>query len=428
MDAAPLRVGIAGLGVVGSATLTLLRERAENIALCARRPVEPIAVCARNRSRPLVLDGLDWHDSPTELAERTDLDVIVELIGGEDVAYAACQAALRSGKHVVTANKAMLARHGTALAGLAEQVGVNLRFEAAIAGAIPIVAAMRNSFTATRARSVSGILNGTCNYILSSMHATGREFAEVLAEAQALGFAEADPELDIDGWDAAHKIALLSALAFDRPVNFDSVSVEGIRYITQADIANATELGYRIRHLAIARETDIGIEQRVYPCLVDSASPLAAIEGAGNVVTIEGDGYGGCTFAGPGAGGAPTASAVIADLIALARTAGQGNPVFTVPVTALRTFSAADLSQISVPCYLRLAVHDRVGVLAEISAILRDAGVSIESLIQHRHEPSAPAPVVMITHPAPEAALDRVVAEIAALSSVVAPPHRIRIR
>ena len=318
----PLSVGIAGLGTVGGGVLKLLRDNAEIVTARAGRPIAVTAVSARDRSkdRGVAVTGLRWYDDPVALAGDPGVDVVVELIGGSDgPARALAEAAIGAGKPLVTANKALLAVHGAALARLAEERGVTLKFEAAVAGGIPAIKALREGLAGNRISNVAGILNGTCNYILTQMRERGREFADVLADAQKLGYAEADPSFDIDGVDAAHKLAILAALAFGRPVSFDDVHVEGIRRISALDIAFATELGYRIKLLGIARQTEAGIETRVHPCMVPQTAPIARVDGVFNAVVAEGDFVGRVMLEGRGAGAGPTASAVAADLIDIAR-------------------------------------------------------------------------------------------------------------
>jgi homoserine dehydrogenase len=319
---APLRVGLAGLGTVGGGVLRLLAENAPLIAARAGRPIAVRAIAARERGRDrgVALDGLRWHDRAEALAADPEVDVVVELIGGaEGVARALVQAALAAGKPVVTANKALIAVHGASLAALAERAGVALAFEAAVAGGIPVIKTLREGLAGNRIARVAGILNGTCNYILSTMRQSGRGFAEVLAEAQRLGYAEADPRFDIDGIDAAHKLAILAALAFGRPVDFAAVHVEGIRALSALDIAYAGELGYRVKLLGIAERTPDGIAARVHPCLLPMAAPLAGVEGVFNAVELEGDFVGRVMLEGRGGGAGPPATAVAAQQIEIAR-------------------------------------------------------------------------------------------------------------
>jgi len=424
----PLRIAVAGLGTVGVGVLRVLRDNAALIRARAGRALQVVAVSARHRGRDRGVDiaDLTWCDDVLDLADLAGVDAVVELIGGDDgPAKALTEAAIAAGKPVVTANKALLAVHGTDLARAAERAGVTLAYEAAVAGGVPIVKALREGLGANRIGRVHGILNGTCNYILTEMRETGRDFDAVLAEAQALGYAEADPGTDIDGIDAAHKLAILTSLAFGTVVNFGAVYVAGIRRIGALDIAYAGELGYRIKLLGIARETADGIEQRVHPCMVPERSPIAAVDGVFNAVVVDGDFVERTVFEGQGAGQGPTASAVVADLIDLA--AGRRPPTFGIPATALREATWAPMSGHVGPYYVRLQVYDRPGVIADISAILRDEAISIESLLQRGRSASEAVPVVLISHEAEEAAMRRAFGRIGELESVLEPPRLIRI-
>ncbi len=430
----PFAVGIAGLGTVGAGVLTMLRQNADIVAARAGRPVAVTAVSARDRDRDrgVSIAGLRWYDDPVALAADAGLDAVVEVIGGSDgPARAVVETALRGGRPVVTANKALLAVHGARLAELAEETGVALAFEAAVAGGIPVIKALREGLAGNRISRVSGILNGTCNYILTVMRERGREFSEVLAEAQKLGYAEADPSFDVDGIDAAHKLAILAALAFGRPVAFDDVYIEGIRAISAVDIAFATELGYRIKLLGIARRIEPGIggaggiEARVHPCMVHTASPLARVDGAFNAVVAEGDFVGRVTLEGRGAGAGPTASAVVADLIDLAR--GRVTPVWGAANAALARLPSVPMRAHSGCYYLRLMVVDRPGVIADVTAVLRDHGVSLESMLQRGRSPGEAVPVVLVTHETPESGISGAMAELSKLESVLEKPALIRI-
>jgi len=425
----PLTVAVAGLGTVGAGTLRLLRDHADLLAQRCGRSVAVTAVAARDRSRDrgVALDGLDWFDDAAEMAARADAEVVVELIGGSDgIAKAVCEAAFAAGRHVVTANKALLAHHGTALAAAAEAAGVALGYEAAVAGGIPIIKTLREGLAGNRISRVHGILNGTCNYILSEMRDSGRDFAEVLADAQAKGYAEADPSFDIDGVDAAHKLAILASVAFGCRVNFDGVHVEGIRHVSPLDIRFAQQLGYRIKLLGMARLTDAGVEQRVHPCMVPETAPIAHIEGVLNAVVAEGDFVGAATLIGPGAGAGPTASAVAADIADIAR--GARLPVFSVPAATLADLSAAPMARHRGAYYIRLMVVDRPGVIADISAALRDAAVSIEVVLQRARAPGEAVPVVLTTHDGTdEAAMVQVLDRIEKMETVLEPPRMIRV-
>ncbi len=424
----PLSVGVAGLGVVGGGVLRLLHDNAGLVAARAGRPITVAAVSARDRSRDrgVSVGELRWHDDPVSLARDPAVDVVVELIGGSDgPARATVEAALAAGKPVVTANKALLAVHGAALGARAEQAGVPLAFEAAVAGGIPVIKALREGLAGNRIDRIAGILNGTCNYILTTMRDQGREFADVLADAQRLGYAEADPSFDVDGIDAAHKLAILAALAFNRPVDFATVHVEGIRQVSAVDIAFANELGYRIKLLGIARRTEGGVETRVHPCMVRATSPIGQVDGVFNAVEAEGDFVGRVMMSGRGAGAGPTASAVVADLVDVAR--GRATPVWGAADAALSDLAAVPMMAHRGAYYLRLMVVDRAGVIADVAAALRDAGVSLESMLQRGRSEGEPVPVVLVTHDTNEADMRAALAQIAALDAVVEPPALIRI-
>ena len=420
---APLRIGLAGLGTVGAGVVALLDANAELIERRADRAIRVTAVSARDRGRDRGVDTgrFAWVDDATQLAARDDVDAVVEMIGGSDgPALVLARATLGAGKAFVTANKAMLAHHGLELAGLAEANTAALKYEAAVAGGIPVIKALHDGAAANRLARVYGILNGTCNYILTRMEAEGLSFAAVLADAQARGFAEADPSFDVDGIDAAHKLSILSALAFGAELDFASVAVEGIRDVAAVDIAHAATLGFRIKLVALAAQDEGRLFQRVHPCLVPLAHPLAHVDGALNAVVAEGDFAGRLFFSGAGAGAGPTASAVVADLIDVAR--GVHGPAFAMPVAQLSALGVADTDAHVGRCYLRLTVADRPGVLAELTAALRDAGVSIESLIQRGPSADGEVYVVMVTHAVRHAAVAAALARMAASDSVTARP------
>ena len=427
----PLRIGLAGLGTVGAGVVRLLRENADIIAARAGRPIVVTAVSARNRSldRGVSLEGLAWHDDPLAIATDENVDIVVELIGGSNgPAKALIERAIAAGRSVVTANKALIAIHGTELEGARPKAsGVDaLAFEAAVAGGIPAIKALREGLAGNRISRIAGILNGTCNYILTTMREEGRDFAEVLADAQLLlGYAEADPAFDIDGVDAAHKLAILAALAFGQPANFDAVHIEGIRRVSALDITFAEELGYRIKLLGIARRTAEGVETRVHPAMVDKNALLASVEGVFNAVLIDGDFAGSVFLQGRGAGAGPTASAVVADLIDIAR--GNGIPVWGTAQSALSPSQPVPISQHTGAYYLRLMVVDQPGVLAEVTAILRDHHISLESMLQHGRKPGEAVPIVLVTHETVEAAIGAAISRIAALDVVLEPPALIRI-
>lgn len=424
----PLKVAVAGLGTVGGAVVKTLAHRPDLLAERCGRRIELTAVSARDRGRDRGLDlsGPAWFDEPVRMAHETDAEVFVELIGGEDgPARAACEAALAAGRDVVTANKALIARHGATLARQAGAAGRTLAYEAAVAGGIPIVKALREGLTANHLSAVYGILNGTCNYVLTEMGETGRAFEEVLADAQALGYAEADPSFDVDGVDTAHKLAILTALAFGGEVDFNDVHVEGIRHVSADDIAFADELGYRIKLLGIARGMPDGIEQRVHPCMVAKHQPIARVDGVYNAVVVHGDKAGSTLLVGQGAGAGPTASAVVADIADIAR--GNRLPVFAVTACGRGRPASAPMERHRGAYYLRLMVRDRPGVIADVAAALRDHDISMESMIQRGRDPGEPVPVVITTHETQEAAMMRALERIAALESIVRLPCMIRI-
>ena len=404
-----VRIGIAGIGNVGAGVVTLLDTNAALIARRAGRPIVVTAVSARDRNRVRKVDlaGYAWVDDATELANRDDVDVVVELVGGSDgPALALARRTLGAGKALVTANKAMLAHHGLDLAVLAEMNGAALGYEAAVAGGIPVVKGLREGMAANRIARVYGLLNGTCNYILTRMEAARLDFGTVLAEAQAAGYAEADPSFDIDGTDTAHKLSILAALAFGARIDFGAVATHGIRAVALADIDEAAALGFRIKLVGLAENEGGMLFQRVHPALVPHDHPLAAASGALNAIVAEGDFVGRLLFQGRGAGEGPTASAVVADLIDIARGI-TGHP-FGMPVASLAILPTTDSAARKGRYYLRLTVADRPGVLAELTAALRDHGVSIESLIQRapsvtENAVGADAMVVMVTHVAGEA-------------------------
>ncbi|MFO1035931.1 MAG: homoserine dehydrogenase [Geminicoccaceae bacterium] len=423
-----LRIGIAGLGTVGGGTLRLLQDNAELLATRTGRHLRVTAVSARDKAKARGLDlaGIRWIADARALAEDPEVDVVCELIGGsEGVARDLVTAALRHGKSVVTANKALLAHHGGELAAIADAAGVSLGFEPAVAGGIPIVKSLREGLAANRISRVYGILNGTSNYILTTMRENGRDFADVLAEAQSLGYAEADPSFDIDGIDAAHKLALLAAVAFGGRPRFDAIHIEGIRHVTAMDIAFADQLGYRIKLLGVARMTGAGLEQRLHPCMVRRDSPIAQVEGVFNGVVVEGDGVDAVMHEGRGAGAGPTGSAVVADLVDIAR--GLRLPVFGVRADRLADHRIAPMSAHEGSYYIRLMVLDRPGVMADVTAVLRDHQVSIASLIQQGRNPGQGVPIVLTSHDTVEAAMTGALAAIASLETVLEPPRMIRI-
>ena len=424
----PLKIAVAGLGTVGAGLVKLLASQAELLeARCGRRlTVTAVAARDRHKQRDIDISKFAWFDDPVEMARSADADVVVELIGGADgPAKALAEAAFAKKRHVVTANKAMLAHHGAALAAAAERAGVTLGYEAAVAGGIPIVKALREGLAGNRIQRVYGILNGTCNYILTVMRESGRSFADVLADAQKKGYAEADPSLDVDGIDTAHKLAVLASLAFGTAVDFDAVSVAGIRNVSPMDLEYAGELGFRIKLLAIGRRTAKGIEQRVHPCMIPAETALARVDGVFNAVMVDGDFAGNTVYVGRGAGQNPTASAVASDLVDLAR--GAHSPAFGVPAAKLAKLEISPMAEHRGRYYIRLMVRDQPGVIADVSAALRDERVSLESMLQRGRSETKAVPVVLTTHETVEAAMLRALDRIGRLESVIEPPCMIRI-
>jgi homoserine dehydrogenase len=421
----PLRIALAGMGTVGIGVLQLLETNRTLVEARAGRALAVVAVSARGagRERGFDISGYAFEPDMTALAQRGDVDVVVEAVGGSDgPALQLADAALRAGKGLVTANKAMIAHHGLRLAELAAATGAPLAFEAAVAGGIPVIKGLREGAAANAIERITGILNGTCNYILSTMEASGADFAEALAEAQAEGYAEADPAFDIDGVDAAHKLAILGAIAFGARIDFGAVAISGIREVRAADIAQARQLGFVIRLVGVADCAAGHLLQRVRPCLVPLSHPLAHVTGATNAVVAEGNFAGRLLFQGAGAGAGPTASAIVADLIDIAR--GSSGPPFSLPAQALQAMAPADPGDRVGRDYIRFTVADRTGVLAELTAAMRDAGVSIESLIQHgrANEDGGEVVVAMVTHEGPERCVARALDLLHGSPSLTAAP------
>lgn len=425
--AEPLRVGIAGLGTVGGGVLQILARHKALLAERAGRPIELVAVSARarNKDRGVDLSTVAWEDDPVALARRPDLDLVIEAIGGSDgPAKAASEAALGRGAHLVTANKAMLALHGRALAEAAEAHGAALRFEAAVAGGVPVVKALGEGLTANRIDGIYGVLNGTCNYILTEMESTGRDYADVLREAQEKGYAEADPTADVGGWDAAHKLCLLASLAYGVWPDFDGISVAGVEKVSKADIQFAAEFGYRLKLVAMAELREDGLVQRVEVVLTPATSLIGTLEGVANAIQFEGDFVGSVALRGPGAGAGPTASAIVADVVDIAR--GDRRPAFGVSAEQMRLAARADADAISAPRYLRLSVVDQPGVLSQVTGRLGAAGVSIDHMRQIGRAPDR-ATVLIVTHETTESALGEAIEGVRALEVCLEPPVAFRI-
>ena len=416
-----LKIGIAGLGVVGGEVARQLMMRGDDLASASGCEFQLVAVSARNREadRGFSMTGLTWVDDAVDLAAITEIDIVVEMIGGSDgPAYDLSKAALNAGKHLVTANKAMLAHHGAELAQLAEDNDVGLLFEASVAGGIPAVKALREGLAGNEFTRVSGILNGTCNYILTRMEKTGEAFDDVLADAQRLGYAEADPSFDVDGIDAAHKLTLLGAIAFGQKPQFDKVSIQGIRDVAAVDFTYANKLGYRIKLVGVA---EAGMAPRMQTCLLPLSSQLAKVNGVLNAVEFHGTPIGSTLLIGPGAGAGATASAVLADLIDLGR--GRITLAFGRPVSALQDASAGPMRNADdTPYYVRLSVVDQPGVLAAVTKVLETHEISVESLLQQGRSPDNVVALVMTTHEAPNATMAAAIKAMRELACVKAKP------
>lgn len=420
------RVGVAGLGTVGGGLLQFLAERPDFAPAGDRAVVTAVSARNKTRARPVDISNLAWFDDPVALAASPDVDLFVELIGGSDgPAKAAVETALKAGKPVVTANKALVAVHGAELAALAESQGVPLLFEAAVMGGTPAVKMLREAMVGDDVVSVAGILNGTCNFILTEMEKTGRSFADVLREAQGLGYAEADPTTDVGGFDAGHKISILAALAFGCAPNFEAAEIEGISDVELLDIKLAKDLGYRIKLVASAAKTDDGVAVKVHPSLTPLEHPLAQAGGALNALFIEGKRIGRIFIQGPGAGAGPTAAAVAADIADVMTKAVR--PVFQAPAGALAPFIAIDPARAVGKAYLRIMVKDQPGVIAAISETLAECGVSIDSFLQKPVEGAGGVPIVLVTHATPESKLLDAISRIEKLQTVLERPRLLRV-
>ncbi|MFN9727500.1 homoserine dehydrogenase [Acidovorax sp.] len=437
----PIQVGLLGIGTVGSGVFNVLRRNQDEISRRAGRGIEITMVADLDveRARSVVGDGVQVVNDARAVIANPDIDIVIELIGGYGIARALVLEAIAAGKHVVTANKALLAVHGTEIFAAASAKGVMVAFEAAVAGGIPIIKALREGLTANRIQWIAGIINGTTNFILSEMRDKGLDFDVVLKEAQRLGYAEADPTFDIEGVDAAHKVTLMSAIAFGIPVQFDKAYVEGITHLGAADIKYAEQLGYRIKLLGITKRADKGIELRVHPSLVPSKRLIANVEGAMNAVVVQGDAVGSTLYYGKGAGSEPTASAVIADLVDIARL-HTADPEHRVPHLAFQPQTLSDamdalpvlpMSEVVTSYYLRLSVADQAGVLAKVTGLLAEAGVSIDAVLQREAdevggEGSTQTDLIILTHDTREGTMNAVIAQMQALPTVLAPITRIR--
>ena len=429
----PVKVGLLGLGTVGGGTINVLRRNAEEISRRAGRGIMITHAAARDINKPRICDTTDilLTTNPQEVVDNPELEIIVELIGGDGLAHEMVLRAIANGKHVVTANKALIAKHGNEIFAAAKEKGVMVAFEAAVAGGIPIIKAMREGLAANRIEWLAGIINGTGNFILTEMRDKGRDFAEVLAEAQSLGYAEADPTFDVEGIDAAHKLTILASIAFGIPLQFERTFTEGISQITREDVVYAEELGYRIKHLGIARRSVGGIEMRVHPTLIPARRLIANVDGVMNAVLVRGDAVGPTLYYGAGAGADPTASAVVADIVDVTRVL-TSDPENHVPHLAFQPDAIADtpilpMDEVITSYYLRMQVQDHPGVLADITRILAEAGISVEAMIQRPSlDGGYTVPLIMLTHQIVEAKMNKAIAQIEELKAIQGQVVRIR--
>ena len=423
-----LRIGVCGVGTVGLATIDILRQQSAMVSARAGKDLKVTHVGARRDHAEHDYGDARVSRDVMDVARDPEVDVLVELIGGTGVAYDLIKLAIEQGKHIVTANKALIAEHGNELFALAEAAGVQLGFEASVAGAIPIIKALRESMAANEVKQVAGIINGTGNFILTEMSSKGRAFDDVLAEAQALGYAEADPTFDIDGTDAAHKLVILASLAFGIPLNIDGPVKQGINTVTPTDLNYAAELGYRVKHLGIARQSETGVELRVHPTLIPEQKQLATVDGVLNAVMISGSAVGEVVLVGPGAGGPATASSVCADIIDVARHSHGTGPAMGLPANQLSAQPLIPSGEIASEWYVRLTVVDRPGVMSDITQVLADRGISIESLVQQAPEAGqSEVPIVLLTHMAAESVITDAVEEITAFEEVRAEVALLRV-
>ncbi len=424
-----INVGVCGLGTVGSGSVRLLLENAQDIARRVGRPIIVNKVAGRRLPNDLPLAHAEFKEDIFTLANDPDIDILVELIGGIEAAKELVLTALNNKKHVVTANKALIAEHGTEIFSCAEANGVSVMFEAAVAGGIPIIKALREGLAANKINWLAGIINGTGNFILTEMRDKGRNFADVLAEAQALGYAEADPTFDVEGIDAAHKLTIMAAIAYGIPLQFERCYTEGIGQITRADVQYADELGYRIKHLGLSSKTDIGIDLRVHPTMIPADKPIATIDGVLNAVMVNGNAVGDTLYVGAGAGAGATASAVVADIMDLARSI-DGTPQTRVNHLAFANIEPLDvlaIEEINSCYYLRIEAEDKAGVLASVASILSDKGISIEAIIQKEPAQSSHAQIILLTHLCNEGIMNQAICEIEQLQAVHGKLTRIRV-
>ena len=430
----PVKIGILGLGTVGCGTVTVLHRNAVEITRRAGRDIKIVQASARDVSKPrnCSTDGIELTADPMDVVKNPEIDVVVELIGGYELARELVLEAISNGKHVVTANKALIAVHGNEIFKAAQEKGVMVAFEAAVAGGIPIIKAIREGLAGNRIEWLAGIINGTGNFILTEMRDKGRDFDDVLKEAQALGYAEADPTFDVEGVDAAHKLTILAAIAFGIPLQFDRAYTEGISRITREDVMYAEQLGYRIKHLGIARRTGKGVELRVHPTLIPERRLIANVDGVMNAVLVKGDAVGPTLYYGAGAGAEPTASAVVADIVDVVRTLttdpNNRVPHLAFQADALSDLPILDIGQTEPAYYLRMQASDRPGVLADVTRILGDLGISIEAIIQKEPaEGEQEVPIIMLTHRVTEENMNQAIENLEALDSISGKVTRIRL-
>jgi len=431
----PVKVGLLGIGTVGGGAVNVLVRNAAEITRRAGRGIDVTHAVARdiNKTRICKTDNMQLSTNPMDVVENPDIDIVIELIGGETLARELVMKAIANGKHVVTANKALIAKHGNEIFAKAQKHGVMVAFEAAVAGGIPIIKALREGLAGNRIEWLAGIINGTGNYILTEMRDKGSDFNDVLLDAQRLGYAEVDPAFDVEGIDAAHKLAILAAIAFGTPLQFDKVYTEGITKITTEDVQYAETLGYRIKHLGIAKSTAAGVEVRVHPTLIPEKRLIANVDGVMNAVLVKGDAVGPTLYYGAGAGAEPTASAVVADLVDVVRTM-TSDPENRVPHLAFQADSLTDvpmlpMEQVTTSYYLRLCADDKPGVLADVTRILGDSGISIEAMIQKEPKENGPtqqATIIMLTHAVIEGNMNKALKQIEALPTVGGEVTRIR--
>lgn len=430
----PVKVGLLGLGTVGGGTVNVLKRNAEEIARRAGRGIQITHAAARDLNKPRICDttGIELTSNPEEVVNNPDVQIVIELIGGDGLARDMVMKAIEQGKHVVTANKALIAKHGNEIFAAAQKKGVMVAFEAAVAGGIPIIKAIREGLAGNQIQWLAGIINGTGNFILTEMRDKGRDFGDALKEAQELGYAEADPTFDVEGIDAAHKLTILASIAFGIPLQFEATYTEGITRITREDVAYAEELGYRIKHLGLTRRTDKGVELRVHPTLIPERRLIANVDGVMNAVLVMGDAVGPTLYYGAGAGDEPTASAVVADVVDVVRvlTTDPENrvPHLAFQPDAISNLPILDMEQVETAYYLRMQAEDKPGVLADVTRILGDRDISIEAIIQKEpSEGSDKANIIMLTHVVQESKMNEAIAKIEAMDSIHGNVTRIRV-